>query len=72
MVSRGALAILGALAGYAAGAIAGALLVMALSSNTHDKSVEAAMTGAFASGPLCAIIGFIVGFTRSRRPSPNR
>jgi hypothetical protein len=72
MGRRGALAILAALAGYALGAVAGAVLVIAFSSNTHDKSVEAVMTGAFASGPLCAILGFIVGFARGGRPSSTR
>ena len=37
---------------YALGALAGCGLVTTLSSNVHDKSVEAAMTGAFVSGPL--------------------
>lgn len=45
---------------YVAGALAGGLLVTLLSSNTHDKSVEAAMTGAFYTGPLAAVLGFVL------------
>jgi hypothetical protein len=51
--------------GYAVGAAVGGLLVDAVSSNTHDRSVEAAMTGAFAIGPLVAVIAFVVGFARA-------
>lgn len=53
-----------AVVGFAVGAAGGGLLVDVLSSNVHDRSVEAAMTGAFAIGPLCAVIGFVVGFAR--------
>jgi len=49
------------------GAVGGGFLISVLSSNTHDRSVEAAMTGAFVTGPLIAIIGFIVGFVKSNR-----
>ena len=53
-----------AVLGFAVGAAGGGLLVDALSSNVHDRSVEAAMTGAFLLGPLAAVIGFVVGFAR--------
>jgi hypothetical protein len=45
---------------YVVGALAGCALITAFSSNRHDRSVEAAMTGAFATGPLLAVIGFVV------------
>ena len=45
---------------YVAGALAGGLLVTMLSSNTHDRSVEAVTTGAFYTGPLAAVLGFIL------------
>ena len=61
---------LSGLVGYLLGAIGGGLLVALLSSNTHDKSVEAAMTGAFVLGPLAAIVGFVVGFLRTRGARP--
>jgi hypothetical protein len=58
--------VLWAVPSYLAGAFGGGYLVSVLSSNTHDVSVEAAMTGAFVLGPLAAIVGFIVGAVRAR------
>ena len=55
-----------ALAGYLIGAFVGGWLVTKLSSNMHDRSTEAAMTGAFVYGPVLALIAFIAGFVRSR------
>ncbi len=51
---------------YLVGALVGGYLVNLLSSNTHDRSTEAAMTGAFVLGPLAAVAGFIVGVVRAR------
>lgn len=51
---------------YLVGAFLGGYLVNMLSSNTHDRSTEAAMTGAFVIGPLAAMVGFIVGMVRAR------
>lgn len=46
--------------GYGICAVAGYFLVMAISTNRHDKSVEAVMTAAFVIGPLGAIVaGFL-------------
>src|SRR5262245_52726773 len=42
--------------GYLAGAVGGYWLILATTSNTHDASVEASMTGAFVTGPLVAIL----------------
>jgi hypothetical protein len=50
-----------ALAGLVLAAIASYFLIMALSSNVHDRSVEAAMTSAFFFGPIGAVVGFIAG-----------
>jgi uncharacterized membrane protein YfcA len=47
-------------ASYLAGALAGVLLTTMLSSNTHDKSMEAVMTGAFYTGPVAAVLGFVL------------
>jgi hypothetical protein len=55
-----------AIAGYLIGAFGGGWLLTKLSSNMHDRSTEAAMTGAFVFGPVMALIAFIVGFVRSR------
>jgi hypothetical protein len=52
------LALLAAVGGYLIGLFAGMLLVNLLSSNTHDSSVEAAMTSAFIIGPLVAVLAF--------------
>ncbi|MCG3195818.1 MAG: hypothetical protein HUU16_13005 [Candidatus Omnitrophica bacterium] len=53
------------LIGYLLGLGAGIWLVSTLSTNTHDRSVEAAMTGAFVVGPLFALIGFGLGIAYS-------
>ena len=39
------------------------LLVEVFSSNTHDKSLEGAMTGAFVVGPLMAVLAVIIVVT---------
>ena len=49
---------------YLLGAFGGGYAVSLLSSNQHDRSVEAAMTGAFVLGPLAAILGFVIGVIR--------
>jgi len=67
MGRRLAVGVLAALLGYAIGGLGGGFLVSVLSSNPHDRSVEAAMTGAFVLGPLGALVGFVSGFLRSRR-----
>jgi hypothetical protein len=48
-------------------AFAGYFLISWFSSNTHDRSVEAAMTAAFVFGPFAALIAFIVGVVRAGR-----
>ena len=62
-------ALLFGLGGYVLGAVVGYALVNALSSNAHDKDLEAAMTGAFLTGPLGAVIGAICGAIFGRRRS---
>lgn len=56
-----------AVAGYGIMAVAGYLLVGQLSGNTHDRSVEAAMTAVFVAGPLGGIIGLAIGLIRGGR-----
>ena len=51
---------------YLAGAVVGYFLTTTLSSNSHDKQMEASMTAAFFFGPVAGIIGFIVNFIRLR------
>ena len=56
------IALLGAVGGYLVAAVAGYFLFDALSSNVHDRSVEAAMTSVFVLGPLGAIVAFVAVF----------
>jgi hypothetical protein len=63
-MKRFGIAFLYAIGGYVVAAFASYLLIGAFSSNTHDRSVEAAMTSVFAWGPLGAVVAFIVGFVR--------
>jgi ABC-type branched-subunit amino acid transport system permease subunit len=56
-----------AVGAYLAGAVLTYALTLWLSSNVHDREVEALMTGAFVGGPLCALLGFIAGVARRSR-----
>lgn len=42
------------------GLFGGMVLIENVSSNTHDRSLEAAMTGAFVIGPAMAVLAVIV------------
>jgi MFS family permease len=59
--------ILWAGAGYVIGALCGGFLVSRFSSNTHDRSIEATMTGAFVIGPIIAILALAFSLLRSPR-----
>jgi hypothetical protein len=72
MLRRLGIGLLWALCGYLAGAVAGGLLVSAVSSNRFDREMEMVMTGIFATGPLVAAIGFIVGATWGSRKRDGR
>lgn len=62
-----------AVVGYGAGALAGYAGVQLLSTNMHDRAVEAAMTGAFVTGPLVALLASVLGATLSMcRRDPRR
>jgi hypothetical protein len=54
------ISVLAGVAGYVIGAVLGMLLINLFSSNTHDKSVEAAMTSFFVFGPIAALLSFAV------------
>ena len=61
------LAVLAAIGGYLIGLFCGMFLIETFSSNRHDQSVEAAMTGAFVI-PLMAVTAVImVLVVRARR-----
>ena len=66
-LKRLGLALLYAIGGYFVAAVVGYFLIGQLSSNTHDRSAEAAMTSAFVFGPLGAIVAFVVGLIRGGR-----
>ena len=56
------LSLLIAVVAYVVAAVGGYYLISKLSSNTHDKSMEATMTGAFVLGPIAAVIAFIAAY----------
>jgi hypothetical protein len=60
MMKTFGLAVLAAIGGYLVGLFGGMVLIETFSSNIHDKSIEAAMTGAFVIGPLVAVAAVIV------------
>ena len=69
---RFAIGVLCAVGGYLVAALAGYFLIDWLSSNTHDRSVEAAMTSVFVFGPLGAVAGFVIGFVLGGRAASPR
>jgi hypothetical protein len=60
------LCLAGLVAGYLIGAGLGAVAIEFFSGNTHDRSVEMAMTAAFVTGPIGAVVGLVVGWMRGR------
>ncbi|MEI7772567.1 MAG: hypothetical protein WCI67_21435 [Chloroflexales bacterium] len=52
--------LLAAIGGYVIGLFGGMALVNRFSPNTHDKSVEAAMTAAIFIGPILAVLAFSI------------
>lgn len=52
--------------GFVAAAAVGYFLIGLLSSNRHDRSVEAAMTAIFVLGPLGAVIAGTVAYFKIR------
>lgn len=61
---------LGVLVGFVVLALCGYLATQWLSSNSHDRDIEAAMTAMFVAGPIGAILGAVVGAGLSRRKRP--
>jgi cytochrome bd-type quinol oxidase subunit 2 len=60
------LSLLIAVAAYLVAAVGGYFLMMKLSSNSHDRSMESTMTCAFVLGPIAAIIAFIAAYLTLR------
>jgi hypothetical protein len=69
MLRRAGLSFLAAIAGYPAGAFGGGWLVGTFSGSA-DRSVEAAMTGAFVYGPATACVAFSITFVLTGRSRP--
>lgn len=63
-------ALLAAILSYIVGLFVTMAAIELISSNTHDKSMEAAMTGAFVGGPLIAIISVIGILVLRRKRTP--
>ncbi len=70
MMRRLLVGVLWAVPAYVVGAIAGGYLLSVASTNQHDVSVEAAMTGAFVFGPLAGLVAFITGVARAKAGPP--
>ena len=62
--------LLAAILGYIVGLFGTMAGIELFSSNQHDKSLEAAMTGAFVGGPMIAVISVIVILALRRKRSP--
>jgi hypothetical protein len=60
IMKRFLLAVGVALIGYGMGVAVGMVLITQLSGNQHDRSVEAAITSAFVTGPALALASFVV------------
>jgi len=68
-MKRLGIALFYAVCGYFAAAALGYFLIAAFSPNAHDRDLEAAMTGAFVTGPVGALASFVFGFVRGGRGS---
>ncbi len=66
-MKRFGIALLCGIGGYIVVAVASYFLILELSSNRHDRDVEAAMTSVFFFGPMGAVVAFIVGIVRGGR-----
>ena len=62
--------LLAAILGYVVGLFGTMAAIELFSSNQHDKSLEAAMTGAFVGGPLIAVISVITILVLRRKQGP--
>jgi hypothetical protein len=66
MLRRIGIGLLWAVPGYLLGAFGGGWLIETFSGNSHDRAMEAAMTGAFVLWPLAALIAFVLGAVRAK------
>jgi hypothetical protein len=66
-MKRFVIAVFGAIVGFIAFGLCAYAAIELLSSNTHDRALEAAMTAIFVAGPLGGIVGGILGARLSKR-----
>jgi hypothetical protein len=59
-------ALVWAIGSYVLAVAASYIAVLNLSSNRHDREVEAVMTSVFFFGPIAACTGLVIGYLRSR------
>lgn len=59
--------LIGLVVGYVFGALVWNFAVMTISSNTHDRNLEAQMTAAMIGGPIGAVVGAISVWLFARR-----
>ena len=72
-MKRFGIGLLCGIAGYIVAALASYFLVLQLSSNMHDREMEAAMTAVFFFGPLAGLGAFIAGIVFSgKRKEVNK
>ena len=63
--------VLGVILGFAVGVVVGVAAIQLFSGNTHDKSLEMAMTAIFVTGPIGAVLGLVAGLLWKRRPTDD-
>ena len=70
MLRRLSFGFVGAVLGYVVGLFGGMAVISLFSENHFDRSMEAAMTGAFVFGPIVALVGLVVGVLRGKPRPP--
>ena len=69
LLKRLGLGLLLAVIGCIVAAVASYFLILEFSSDTHDRSVEASLTGIFFFGPAGGVIGLVTGVVLGGRRS---
>ena len=67
MFKRLALALLFAAIAFLVAAAGSYFMILAFSANTHDRSIEAAMTSLLICAPIAGLLGFLGGLIYGRR-----
>jgi hypothetical protein len=64
--------VVGAALGYSGGASLAARALTMISGNDPGSQISAGFAGALIVGPLCALVGAVVGYQRGRTADTNR